>query len=139
MTGIESEAPGRFNPAEPGSRVPLHRTASGKLSLANMPRAQRERVLAARPLRAQTPNTLLGSTTIEKEMRAIVRQGYSLDREEFLLGLIAIAVPVSGQDGQPVAALATHAPIGRLSPKRAIGLLPVMREAAAALAATLAP
>jgi len=135
---VESAWPLRLH-LEPGSRVPLHCTASGKLFLAHMDKAQRERLLAARPLWAATPNTLLDAQAIQKEMRAIVRQGYSLDREEFLLGLIAIAVPVPGRDGHPIAALATHAPIGRLSLKRAIGLLPVMREAAAALATTLAP
>lgn len=135
---VESAWPLRLH-LEPGSRVPLHCTASGKIFLAHMPRERRERLLAARPLRAATPNTLTSAAAIEKEMRAIVRQGYSLDREEFLLGLIAIAVPVPGCDGHPIAALATHAPIGRLSLKRAIGLLPVMREAAAALATTLVP
>ena len=135
---VESAWPLRLH-LEPGSRVPLHCTASGKLFLAHMPKAQRERLLAARPLRAETPNTLLESKAIDKEMRAIVRQGYSLDREEFLLGLIAIAVPVSSHDGDAIAALATHAPIGRLSLARAIGLLPVMREAAAALGATFTP
>ena len=134
---VESAWPLRLH-LEPGSRVPLHCTASGKLFLAHMPKAQRARLLAARPLWAATPNTLVAPEAIEKEMRAIVRQGYSLDREEFLLGLIAIAVPVPGRDGQPVAALAVHAPMGRLSLKRAIGLLPVMRETATALGASLA-
>lgn len=135
---VESAWPLRLH-LEPGSRVPVHCTASGKLFLAHMPKAQRDRLLAARPLVAATPNTLLDAAAIDREMRAIVRQGYSLDREEFLLGLIAIAVPVPGRGGHPVAALATHAPIGRLSLKRAVGLLPLMREAAEALAATLAP
>lgn len=134
---VESAWPLRLH-LEPGSRVPLHCTASGKLFLAHMPKAQRARLLAARPLWAATPKTLVDPEAIEKEMRAIVRQGYSLDREEFLLGLIAIAVPVPGRDGRPVAALAVHAPIGRLSLKRAIALLPVMREAAEALGASLA-
>ena len=49
----------------------------------------------------------------------------------------AIAVPVPGRDGAPVAALAIHAPTGRLSLKRAIGLLPVMRDAADALGASI--
>ncbi|HLS57340.1 MAG TPA: IclR family transcriptional regulator [Zeimonas sp.] len=133
---VESAWPLRLH-LEPGSRVPLHCTASGKLFLAHMPREQRARLLAARPLWAATPNTLTDAADIEKEARAIVRQGYSLDREEFLLGLIAIAVPVPGPDGAPVAALAIHAPIGRLSLKRAIGLLPVMREAANALGASI--
>jgi len=133
---VEAAWPLRLH-LEPGSRVPLHCTASGKLFLAHMPKAQRARLLAARPLWAATPNTLTDAADIEKEARAIVRQGYSLDREEFLLGLIAIAVPVQGRDGAPAAALAIHAPIGRLSLKRAMELLPVMREAAGALGACL--
>ncbi|HLS56578.1 MAG TPA: IclR family transcriptional regulator [Zeimonas sp.] len=133
---VESAWPLRLH-LEPGSRVPLHCTASGKLFLAHMPKEQRARLLAARPLWAATPNTLTDAADIEKEARAIVRQGYSVDREEFLLGLIAIAVPVPGRDGAPVAALAIHAPIGRLSLKRAIELLPVMREAADALGGSL--
>jgi DNA-binding IclR family transcriptional regulator len=133
---VESAWPLRLH-LEPGSRVPLHCTASGKLFLAHMPAEHRARLLAARPLWPATPNTLTDRAAIEKEVRAILRQGYSLDREELLLGLIAIAVPVPGPDGRPAAALAIHAPIGRLSLKRAIELLPVMRAAASALAASL--
>jgi DNA-binding IclR family transcriptional regulator len=36
-----------------------------------------------------------------------------------------------------VAALAVHGPIGRLSLKRAVGLLPILRQAADALAVVL--
>lgn len=133
---VESAWPLRLH-LEPGSRVPLHCTASGKLFLAHMPPEQRARVLAAHPLDAATPNSLTGPAALEKEARMILRRGYSLDREEFLVGLIAIAVPVPGRDGQPVAALAVHGPIGRLSLKRAVGLLPILRQAADALAVVL--
>ncbi len=133
---VESAWPLRLH-LEPGSRVPLHCTASGKLFLAHMPAKQRARVLATLPLRAATPKSLTDATAIEKEMRTILRRGYSLDREEFLLGLVAIAVPVPGPDGRPLAALAVHGPIGRLSLKRAVALGPVLETAATALAAVL--
>ena len=133
---VESAWPLRLH-LEPGSRVPLHCTASGKLFLAHMPAAQRARVLAALALRAATPKSLTDAAAIEKETRTIRRRGYSLDREEFLVGLVAIAVPVPGRDGRPVAALAVHGPIGRLSLKRAVALRPVLEAAAAALAAIL--
>ena len=133
---VESAWPLRLH-LEPGSRVPLHCTASGKLFLAHMPAAQRARVLAALPLRAATPKSLTDRAAIEREARTILRRGYSLDREEFLVGLVAIAVPVPGADGRPVAALAVHGPIGRLSLKRAVGLRPVLDAAAVALAAVL--
>jgi DNA-binding IclR family transcriptional regulator len=133
---VESAWPLRLH-LEPGSRVPLHCTASGKLFLAHMPAAQRTRVLASRPLWAATPNSLTDPAAIEKEARTILRRGYSLDREEFLVGLVAIAVPVPGRGGRPAAALAVHGPIGRLSLKRAVGLLPILREAADKVAAVL--
>jgi DNA-binding IclR family transcriptional regulator len=133
---VESAWPLRLH-LEPGSRVPLHCTASGKLFLAHMPAAQRARVLATLALRAATPKSLTDAAAIEKEARTILRRGYSLDREEFLVGLVAIAVPVPGHDGRPVAALAVHGPIGRLSLKRAVALRPVLEAAAAALAAVL--
>jgi len=133
---VESAWPLRLH-LEPGSRVPLHCTASGKLFLAHMPAAQRARVLATLALRAATPKSLTDAAAIEKEARTILRRGYSLDREEFLVGLVAIAVPVPGPDGRPVAALAVHGPIGRLSLKRAVALRPVLEAAAAALAAVV--
>jgi len=133
---VESAWPLRLH-LEPGSRVPLHCTASGKLFLAHMPAAQRARVLATLALRSATPKSLTEAAAIEKEARTILRRGYSLDREEFLVGLVAIAVPVPGPDGRPVAALAVHGPIGRLSLKRAMALRPVLEAAAAALAAVV--
>ena len=61
-----------------------------------VPRAHAEgaaRAAAGRtPAVGRDPEHAGRPEAIEKEMRAIVRQGYSLDREEFLLGLIAIAV-----------------------------------------------
>ncbi len=133
---VESAWPLRLH-LEPGSRVPLHCTASGKLFLSEMPAEQRRRVLSARPLAAATPNTLTALPAIEREMRVIQQRGYSLDREEFLLGLIAIAVPVRDAEQRLLAALAVHAPLGRMTVKRALSLLPVLQQAAAALGRTL--
>jgi len=43
----------------PGSHVPLHATATGKLLLALLPKVQRERLLRVLPLRALTPATII--------------------------------------------------------------------------------
>ncbi len=133
---VESRWPLRLQ-LEPGSRVPLHCTATGKLFLSSMPPERLSRMLTALKLTAHTPHTITTPEGLEEELSRIVARGYSLDREEFLLGLIAIAVPVVDARGNTVAAVACHAPTARLSVEQALKHLPRLRAAAARLADTL--
>ena len=133
---VETRWPLRLH-LEPGSRVPLHCTASGKLFLASMKPARRKRLLDSIALTPDTPATIICRDRLEKECAMIARQGYSTDNEEFLLGLIAVAVPVVDQAGTTVAAVACHAPSARLSLREALKKLPDLTEAARRLAASL--
>lgn len=123
-----------------GSRVPVHCSASGKLFLALMPPAKRDRLLDGLALERFTANTLANRRALTAELASIRRQRYALDREEYLAGLVCLAVPIfqgSGRGRSCVAALALQAPATRLSCDGAVEKLPVLREAAEALAATL--
>ncbi len=122
---------------EPGSRMPLHCTASGKLLLAFLPPDRRKRLLESLQLTRYTPSTLTSVEALEEECARIVGRGYSTDNEEFLRGLIAVAVPVMATSGATVGAIACHAPSARLALQDAIGCLPALREAASKLATTL--
>jgi DNA-binding IclR family transcriptional regulator len=133
---VEARWPLRMH-LEPGSRVPLHCTASGKLFLAAMTPDRRGRLLDTLELSPFTPSTITDRATLEAELAVIRRQGYSEDREEFLLGLVAISTPVTGRGGATLAALACHAPSARLNLEQARGHLPILRAAAQRLAATL--
>ncbi|RVP37023.1 IclR family transcriptional regulator C-terminal domain-containing protein, partial [Sinorhizobium meliloti] len=62
--------------------------------------------------------------------------GYSTDREEFMMGLIAIAVPVFDRNGRVVASLACHAPKARMTLDDARRYVPVLQSAARKLAQT---
>ena len=132
---VEARWPLRLH-LEPGSRVPLHCTASGKLLLACMAEARRATLLAAIDFSPFTPQTITDAKAFAAELATIRQQDYSLDREEFLLGLVAIAVPVRDRHGVALAALACHAPSARLSLERAVSYLPVMQKAAARLGRT---
>ena len=122
---------------EPGSRVPLHCTAAGKLLLAYTPQNRRLRLLRSLELVPNTPSTITSIEGLEAECAKILREGYSIDDEEFLVGLIAVAVPVTTISGVVVAAISCHAPRARLSLHEAISRLPEIREAARKLSATL--
>src|SRR5690606_17052326 len=130
---VETAAPLRFY-LQPGSRVPLHCSASGKLFLAQMSPSQCRRLLEAAPLEQYTPNTLTRYDAIEQEIEQVRRQGYAMDNEEFLPGLICIAVLVPGENGKSNMGIAAQSPIMRITREKALEFLPVLRHAADSLA-----
>lgn len=113
-----------------GSHVPLHCTASGKLFLAHLPPPQVDELIGQAPLPAPTRNTLTTIARLQREFDEIRRAGYSTDREEFIAGLIAVAVPVFDDEGALRAAIALHAPSARMSLEEAIRQLPRLQQAA---------
>lgn len=136
---VETAAPLRFY-LHPGSRVPAHCSASGKIFLAQMTPRQRQRLLGHAPLQAYTPKTIIDLGGLEAEIRDIKRQGFALDNEEFLPGLLCVAVLVppvarAGRPGLSNRCVAVQAPIMRLTATKALQLLPPLQRAAAALAA----
>ncbi|NLD53663.1 MAG: IclR family transcriptional regulator [Burkholderiaceae bacterium] len=121
----------------PGSRVPLHASASGKIFLGYMPRRGRDRFLAQAPLIAHTPNTLVEPARIVADLAAVRENGFAVDKGEFLRGVSCVAVPVRNGGNKVVAAVAVTAPEGRASLDQMMECLPAMRSAAQALGATL--
>ena len=126
---VEAQWPLRLT-LDVGSHVPLHCTASGKLFLAAMPAAEREALIAQLPLTRMTRHTITTAKALKAECEAIAAQGHSNDREEFIAGLIAVAVPVHDASGRTRAALALHAPSARMSLAEAQRRLPALRAAA---------
>lgn len=131
---VETSAPLRFY-LQPGSRVPVHCSASGKLFLAQMAPAQRRRLLADIPLKNFTHNTLTDHQALEQEIQTVKQQGYAFDDEEYLPGLLCIAVLASNPSGVSNIGVAIQAPIIRFNHEQALACLPALRRAADAIAA----
>lgn len=129
---VECEWPLRVQ-LRPGSRVPVHATAIGKLLLAHLPSRTRRRLIEAAPLPCLTPNTIVDPARLEAEFKAIRRTGYATNNAENVSGLIALAVPVHDGEGRVVAGLAVHAPDARMSVAQAETHLPTLRAVAAKL------
>lgn len=130
---VETTAPLRFDLYR-GSRVPVHCSASGKLFLTQMTPAQRRRLLAHRPLDRFTASTITDLTRLEAEIERVGRDRYALDDEEYLAGLICVAVLVPADDGPSNLALAVQVPVMRMTPEKSLQFLPALQRAAAALA-----
>ena len=133
---VETNWPVRIQLA-PGSRLPLHCTASGKLFLALMPLHRRRALLAHLALEAHTPCTLTSRATLEEALDTVARNQLSTDDEEFIQGMVAIAVPVFDEVGQIQATLAIHAPRLRHSIDSLLEWAPLMRQIATELEGTL--
>lgn len=121
---------------EPGSRVPVHCTASGKLFLSLMPDELRDRVLATLPLAQCAANTITDERALRRDLQRIVKRGFSTDNEEFLAGLVAVAVPVRDRKGKVFAAVACHAPVARFDLKSLIAEVPRLQAATTRIART---
>ena len=120
-----------------GSHVPLHCTASGKLFLAQMPRREREALIGKITLTRMTVNTLDSADRLRAECDAIAERGYACDREEFIAGLIAVAVPVLGASGETRAAIAVHSPTARMTLDDAVTHIDALKAAAGRMATLL--
>lgn len=126
---VEAPWPWRLT-LQVGAHVPLHCTASGKLFLAFMPRARRDEIIEHLSLARMTVTTITAAEALHTECDAIAAQGHSFDREEFIDGLMAAAVPVRDAKGEVRAAVAIHAPIARLPLAKAQERLPSLHAAA---------
>lgn len=114
----------------PGSHVPVHCTAIGKLMLANLGPDQRQQTLRTIDMRKFTKNTITDPQLLEAQLDQIAAQGYSINNQEDAIGLIAIAVPIRDPNGTIVAGLGVHAPEPRYSISKAISDLPKFQVAA---------
>ncbi len=120
-----------------GTHVPFHCTASGKVFLASLPAQQRDKIVHAIQLEAHTANTITDPAKLAEELRQIAEQGHAIDNEEFMDGMIAIAVPVAAAQGRFLAALAFHGPSVRLTLERLLANKQVLQDAAGKLARIL--
>lgn len=129
---VETSAPLRFY-LHPGSRVPVHCSASGKMFLSEMTPIQRQRLLAHAPMKAYTPKTITQLDALEIEIKQVKRQGFALDNEEFLPGLLCLAMLVPSAHGRSNLCVAVQAPMILLTVDKALKLIPALQRAVEAL------
>lgn len=131
---VDTPEPLRFH-LRPGSRVPVHCSASGKLLLSQMTKQVRAKLLQHAPLERFTDDTITDYEILENEVQKVTEQGFGLDNEEFIYGLVCFAVLVPGVRGKATQCVAVQGPSLRLKPDDADRVLPALRRAASELRA----
>jgi IclR family acetate operon transcriptional repressor len=124
---------------DPGNRVPLHSTGTGKVLLAYQPPRLIEFILGRTGLSRQTVSTITEISQLRAELRRIRREGYAADYEEQEEGVRCLAAPVFGPDGNIFAAMSASGPASRLDQARMDAVVPDLKRISAALSAALDP
>lgn len=89
----------------PGSELPFHASAQGKVLLAFASQPMQSRILAG-PRPRFTPYTMTDAVEIERDLLSILQRGYCVAPQEALLGINAIAAPIFDESGTCVACVA---------------------------------
>ncbi len=106
-----------------GTQVPFYCTASGKLCLSSLRKSHLDRILGSIDPTPHTTATLSDKEYLMAELGRTRRQGCSRDAEEFMVGMIALAVPVLDIHKRLLATLSFHAPVQRMTLDKAVGHL----------------
>lgn len=134
---IEAEWPLRLHVPVGGVSLRPHCCASGKLLLAYLPLAERNRQVELMSLERFTERTITDRHVLLSELDRILSVGYAVDNEEFVLGVACVAVPVRDRRGEVVAAIAVQGATARLPLMRAVEFVPQLRTAADEITSTL--
>lgn len=117
-----------------GNRLPAWGTSMGRVLVAALPEAARERYFAGAELVSYTSNTITSVAKLREEIGAVGARGWSLVSQELDVGLRGLAVPVR-RGNDVVAALNVSIQSGRRGgPDVEADLVPVLQEAAARIA-----
>jgi DNA-binding IclR family transcriptional regulator len=120
-----------------GTTVPFHCTASGKMYLSTLPPRHMAKYLANTTLKSHTSRTLTDPEKLVQEIENVRNNDYSTDNEEFMDGMVAIAVPIRDDLGRLMSTLSIHAPDQRVSLEYLKEHLERLRQAANDLAETM--
>ena len=86
-----------------------HATAVGKAMMAWLPEDEIHRILS-QGMKRYTENTITEFPAFIEALRVVRRNGYALDREEFLQGVICVGAAIRDQAGTVIGAISASTP-----------------------------
>ncbi|HEX4466413.1 MAG TPA: IclR family transcriptional regulator [Solirubrobacteraceae bacterium] len=95
---------------EPGSRLPAHATAIGKMLMAHLPDSEQRDVIAEITPTKLGPKTITGKRALRDELVQIRGGSLALNDEELAAEMLSVAAPVRNGSGEVVAAVNVTAP-----------------------------
>jgi len=109
LLAVQAEGPVAIKVA-PGSEMPLHSTAAGKVLLASLNDAEARKLLGHGKLPAITPHTITDPAVVVAALTRVRRQGFATVAEENIRGVLSVGAPILDRDGKVLAALSVAFP-----------------------------
>lgn len=119
--------------SRPGFLADLHCSSTGKIFLSYLHRDRLAEIVAASTPDRRTPHTLVTLSQLKREVEVTLKRGYSLDNEEFNLGVRCLAAPVFDADANVTAAIGITASTVRFTRERIPEFAEKVRAAGAEL------
>lgn len=101
-----------------GVSVPSYCSGLGKAMLAFTPEEELGDILDSISFEKYTSGSIAERAMILEELKKTRERGYSIDDEEYVIGLICIAAPIFDYHGNPVAAISVSSPKYRFDEKK---------------------
>lgn len=120
-----------------GAKSPMWCTATGKLYLSQLSQRSRKKMLNNMSLDRFTKNTIVEADKLNAELDDFAKTGISVDNEEFVSEMVAVAVPILDKKERYVASLYVHAPTIRVSVDDLLNMVPRLQKAASDIKALL--
>ena len=111
---VETENWLRFS-VKVGSQKPAYATGSGRAMLAHMPEKEVLPLLGTFPFERLTPKTVSSRRALLASLKEVRKRGASAVDSGTVAGVLAIAAPIFGADGQVAAALSAGGPSARMA------------------------
>jgi DNA-binding IclR family transcriptional regulator len=109
LLAVQAEGPVAIKVA-PGSEMPLHSTAAGKVLLASLKDAEARKLLGHGKLAAITPHTVTDPSAVIAGLAKVRKQGFATVTEENIRGVLSVGVPIRDRAGKVLAALSVAFP-----------------------------
>lgn len=100
-----------------GAHAPLYAVSAGKIVLSQLRSEELSQYLARVTFARITPNTFRSKGVLKKEVRSVKATGFAYSREEFTLGITAIAIAVRSE-AKFHGAINLAVPTARFTPDR---------------------
>lgn len=121
-----------------GMNAPLYAVSAGKIVLSELSAQELNQYLGRAPFAAVTPHTVRSKSRLKKELHQVKAAGFAYSREEFTLGITAIATAVR-TESKFCGAINLAVPTARFTPDRDAMFREALRRAAQLIAKEITP
>ncbi len=108
----------RASTCQPGTHLPMHTTASGKVLLAHWKPTELDSFLQGRPLARRTYASIVEKSALVLQLDQIRSRGFAIDDQENSTGMRCVAAPVFDRNNRVRASLSISGSITRLPDQR---------------------